>query len=181
MSEQTAPLSQERQDLLETLGVHRYFLISATEGITDEQARQRTTVSALTLGGLIKHVSATEKTWAEFIVNGPVGHDPSDESEPVWDPNSEAVKQWAAQFTLNDDESLEWALSEYATVAAATDDLVRTVDLDLAWPLPKAPWFAPGATRTARRSLMHIVAETAQHAGHADIIRESLDGKKSMG
>jgi hypothetical protein len=48
-------------------------------------------------------------------------------------------------------------------------------------PSSKAPWFPPGATRTARRTVMHIVAETAQHAGHADIIREAIDGKKSMG
>ena len=48
-------------------------------------------------------------------------------------------------------------------------------------PLPEAPWFQPGATRSARRVFLHIVAETAQHAGHADILRESLDGQKTMG
>ncbi len=54
-------------------------------------------------------------------------------------------------------------------------------DLDVSHPLPKAPWFAPGERWSARRVLLHIMAETAQHAGHADIIRESLDGAKSMG
>jgi hypothetical protein len=44
-----------------------------------------------------------------------------------------------------------------------------------------APWFTPGEQWTARRVLLHIIAETAQHAGHADIIREALDGAKSMG
>jgi hypothetical protein len=48
-------------------------------------------------------------------------------------------------------------------------------------PLPEAPWFAPGERWSARRVLLHIMAETAHHAGHADIIRESLDGAKSMG
>ncbi len=47
--------------------------------------------------------------------------------------------------------------------------------------LPPAPWFEPGARWSARRVLLHMIAETAQHAGHADIIRESLDGAKSMG
>ena len=47
--------------------------------------------------------------------------------------------------------------------------------------LPEAPWFTPGESWSARRVLLHIIAETAQHAGHADIIRESLDGAKSMG
>jgi hypothetical protein len=59
---------------------------------------------------------------------------------------------------------------------------VATVaDLDAEYPLPAAPWFAPGAMRSVRRAVVHIVAETAQHAGHADIIRESIDGQKTMG
>ena len=66
-------------------------------------------------------------------------------------------------------------------MAARTDALVATVDLDHAWPLPEAPWFEPGATRSARRVFLHVVAETAQHAGHADIIRETIDGQKTMG
>jgi hypothetical protein len=73
-------------------------------------------------------------------------------------------------------------LEAYAETAARTDDLVSSLpDLDVAYPLPEAPWFAPGERWSARRALLHIIAETAQHAGHADIIRESLDGAKSMG
>ena len=72
-------------------------------------------------------------------------------------------------------------LEEYDAVAAATDALVATVDLDSSQPLPEAPWFAPGARWSARRVFTHILAETAQHAGHADIIREAIDGQKSMG
>ena len=54
-------------------------------------------------------------------------------------------------------------------------------DLDADHPLPDAPWFEAGARWSARRVLLHVLAETAQHAGHADIIRESLDGAKTMG
>ncbi|MFB9852613.1 DUF664 domain-containing protein [Micromonospora andamanensis] len=54
-------------------------------------------------------------------------------------------------------------------------------DLDADHPLPEAPWFEPGARWSARRVLLHILAETSQHAGHADIIRETIDGAKSMG
>ena len=57
----------------------------------------------------------------------------------------------------------------------------RLPDLNLSHPLPEAPWFEPGASWSARRVLLHVIAETAQHAGHADIIRESLDGAKTMG
>ncbi|HEY1619004.1 MAG TPA: DUF664 domain-containing protein, partial [Streptosporangiaceae bacterium] len=63
-----------------------------------------------------------------------------------------------------------------------TSEILASVpDLDAAQPLPDAPWFEKGARWSARRVLLHIIAETAQHAGHADIIRESLDGAKSMG
>jgi hypothetical protein len=73
-------------------------------------------------------------------------------------------------------------LAHYEEVAHRTDDVVRTLpDLDASHPLPEAPWFEPGAHRSARRVFLHIVAETAQHAGHADILRETLDGQKTMG
>ncbi len=79
-------------------------------------------------------------------------------------------------------ETLAGVLADYAEVARRTEDLVASLpDLDAAWPLPKAPWFESDARWTARRVLLHIIAETAQHAGHADILRESLDGAKSMG
>ena len=79
------------------------------------------------------------------------------------------------------DETLASLLAAYDEVAAATDELVATVDLDARHPLPEAPWFEAGASWSARRAFVHIVAETAQHAGHADIIRETIDGQKSMG
>jgi hypothetical protein len=167
-------LTAERADLLETLAVHRYFLRHTVQGLTDEQARQRTTVSELTLGGLIKHVAETEEKWAQFIVEGPAAMAaPTDEA---------GYEAWANGHRLLPDETLEGVLARYAEVAARTDELVRALpDLDASHPLPEAPWFEPGARRSARRSFLHIVAETAQHAGHADIIREALDGQKTMG
>ena len=159
----------ERDDLLESLAAHRGFLRHTVAGITDEQARQRLTVSELTLGGLIKHVAKTEEGWATFIVDGP--HEPGEVDYAAY----------ADQFVLREDETLAGVLAEYEKIAARTDELVRTWDLDAVQPLPKAPWFPPDATRSARRVFVHIVAETAQHAGHADILRETLDGQKTMG
>jgi hypothetical protein len=67
-------------------------------------------------------------------------------------------------------------------VARRTDRVVAELpDLDVSHALPEAPWFEPGARWSARRVLLHIIAETAQHAGHADIIREALDGTPSIG
>ncbi len=166
----------ERADLLVALAKQRHFLRFTTRGLGDEQARQRTTVSELCLGGLIKHVTAVEQGWVNFIVDGPAAlGDVTDMTEADW-----AAR--AAEFQLLPGQTLAGALDDYAAVGRRTDDLVtRLPDLDAAQPLPVAPWFPPGEAWSARRVLLHIIAETAQHAGHADIIREALDGAKSMG
>lgn len=174
--EQERPGSQERADLLESLARHRWFLRFTVRELTDEEAARRTTASALCLGGLVKHVTESERGWANFIVDGPsaIGD--------FTDFSDEAMEARADEFQMVDGDTLERVLAEYDAVAARTDDLVRTLpSLDASHPLPEAPWFEPGASWSARRVLLHIIAETAQHAGHADIIRESLDGAKTMG
>jgi hypothetical protein len=176
MTANAPAITAERADLLETLAKHRHFLRFTTQGLSDEQARQRTTPSELCLGGLIKHVAATERNWAEFIEHGaPEMADFSDMSEAD-------LAKWGEAFQLLPGETLAGVLAEYEKVASHTDELVATLpDLDASHALPQAPWFEPGARWSARRVLLHIIAETAQHAGHADIIREALDGQKSMG
>ncbi|MFF7635225.1 DinB family protein [Kitasatospora sp. NPDC008050] len=166
----------ERADLLATLAKHRQFLRRTTRDLTDEQVGLRTTASELCLGGLIKHVTSGERNWAEFIVTGPSAmQDFSAMTEADF-------ASWADDFRMLPGETLAGVLAAYAEVARRTDELVASLpDLDATQPLPKAPWFEPGAQWSARRVLLHIIAETAQHAGHADIIRESLDGAKSMG
>jgi hypothetical protein len=173
-------LTQERTDLLEALAAHRGFLRQTAQGLTDEQARTRSTVSALTVGGLIKHVASTEAGWAQFLIDGGgVGMDPDID----WsNPSPELIANYENGFLLLETETLAGVLAEYERVAAETDRLVRELpDLDVTFPLPDAPWFPAGTVRSVRRTIMHIIGETAQHAGHADIIRESIDGAKTMG
>jgi len=163
----------ERTDLLQALGEQRYFLRYTVRGLTDEQAAQRTTVSELCLGGLIKHVALAEKQWVNFIVGGPSAMSGADGANQA---------ERADGFRMLDGETLAGLLDGYEEVARRTDELVATLpDLDGSHALPEAPWFEPGARWSARRVLLHVIAETAQHAGHADIIRESIDGAKSMG
>ena len=169
-------LDAERSDLLAMLAKHRQFLRYTTRDLTDEQARARTTVSELTLGGLIKHVTDVERGWARFIVEGPTAlGDASAMTEADW-------AKRADEFRLLESETLAGVLDAYEATAAATTELVAKLpDLDATQPLPIAPWFPPSERWSARRALLHIIAETAQHSGHADIIRESLDGQKTMG
>ena len=168
----TQALTGERADLLESLARTRYFLRHTTRDLTEEQAAQRTTASELCLGGLIKHVTLTERQWIRFIGVGP--------SAMAWDQST--AGGWLSAFRMVPGDTLAGLLGEYAKAAGETAELVAGLpDLDAAQPLPEAPWFPPGTRWSARRVLLHVIAETAQHAGHADIIRESLDGAKSMG
>ena len=180
MTSTTAPtISVERADLLEILSTRRIFLIRAVEGLSDEQAAATPTVSELCLGGLIKHVCRVEAGWAKFAQGDPSGvGGPKDWSD--WGESDWAAR--AAEFRMEPGETLASLLAEYAEVAGRTEQLVRTLpSLDESYPLPPAPWFPPGGHRTVRQVFLHVAGETAQHAGHADIIRETIDGTKSMG
>ncbi len=169
-------LDPERADLLAALARHRDLLRYTTRGLTDEQARMRTTVSELCLGGLIKHVAAMERSWANFILEGPSA------IKNFSDRTEEDFAEWAAQFRMGPEDTLAGLLEDYEAAARHMDEIIATVpDLSLAHPLPEAPWFPEGAKWTVRRVVLHVLAEIAQHAGHADIIRESLDGAKSQG
>ena len=177
----TTTTTTERDDLLDLLHKHRDLFRLTVRDLSDEAARSRPTVSALSLGGLIKHVTSVEDTWAAFIVDGPAAQPDIDWANIDWSNPPPVVQAYADGFRMLEDETLEGLLAAYDDVAAATDELVRTVDLDRRHLLPAAPWNEPGASWSARRVFTHIVAETAQHAGHADILRETIDGQKSMG
>jgi hypothetical protein len=173
MTDEPVSSDAERRDLIGALDEHRSLLRQTVTGLSDAQARLRPTVSTLCLGGLIKHVSRMEQNWTNFITKGTsaIGH-----------ADAASFAAHAASFDLADDETLAGVLEHYDTVARATDELILSLpSLDLAHPLPDAPWFEQGASWSARRAVLHIIAESSQHAGHADIIRETIDGAKSMG
>ncbi|SCF26377.1 DinB family protein [Micromonospora chokoriensis] len=164
----TEQLTGERADLLETLRKHRGFLLHTVNGLTDEQAAARPTASELCLGGLVKHVTNVEHRWMLFAVGG---------AEAM----ERAEVDWVGQFRMAPGETLAGLVERFQEVADHTDELLTALDLDVAHPLPQAPWFEPGASWTVRRVLLHLIAETSQHAGHADILRESIDGARTMG
>lgn len=165
-------MTTERDDIVGALDKHRELFLGTVRGLTDEQAALTPTVSALCLGGLVKHVTRVEQRWTRFITEG----------TQAMAMTPESYAEHAATFRFEAGESLASVVAAYEALAEATDELVRTLpSLDDAQPLPEAPWFPPGAKWSARRVFVHIVAETAQHAGHADILREAIDGQKSMG
>ena len=165
--------TDERIDILSALAKHRGFLRQTLDGVTDDQAGTRTTVSELCLGGIVKHVTAVEQSWTGFIKRG---------AEAMAGGFDEAAFEAHLEtFRMSEGDTVTGLLGRYGAAAARTESVVNGLEsLEVAHRLPDAPWFER-TEWSARRVLLHILAETAQHAGHADIIREALDGTKTMG
>jgi uncharacterized damage-inducible protein DinB len=162
----------ERREFVATLAKHRNLLLRTVRGLSEDQVRLRPTTSALCLGGLIKHVTLAEQSWFRFITEGTTAMGGADATSFAYH---------AATFEMADDDTLAALIQRYEETARSTEELIMALpSLNVSHPLPAAPWFEEGSW-SARRVLLHIVAETAQHAGHADIIRETIDGAKTMG
>lgn len=201
--------SREREDLVAALDRHHGFLLQTTRGLDEAQLRTRSSVSEFTLAALLKHVAETEESWAAFARDGVFpgadewaswaadsGDDASDGSGDAaavgagWgDDDASATTTtgdasdggWGGDWGVTDAHTLPVLTSRLEEAAAGTRELVRTLDLDRAIRLPDAPWFETGASWTVRRVFLHVLAEVSQHAGHADIIREGIDGARTMG
>lgn len=178
------PADPELHDLLQSLARQRHFLRFTVQNLTDDQARSHPIPSSeLTLGGLIKHVTAGESQWMDFAVNGAsaMGSESLDFDEGDVDWNSPYLVEWANGFRMLENETLGELLAAYQVRATQTEAVLSSLELNTAHQLPQAPWFEAGASWTVRRVVLHLIGETSQHAGHADILREALDGQKTMG
>lgn len=154
----------ERSALLAYLDAQRGGIRRAVHGLTEEQARSKPSASALSLAGLVKHVTFAEVGW----VRKGQGHQPD---------QAKGQAEWEDSFTPAADETVPVLLERYEAVARATDDAVRALpSLDETFESPRYPW-DEGGTRTWRWMVLHLIEEVARHAGHADIIRETIDGK----
>lgn len=157
------PVPDERQGLLSFLAQQRAAVRNAAYGLTEDQARMTPTGSSLSVGGLVKHVAEAETGWIDRIL----GTDQADATD---------YARYLAGFHLQPGETLAGILHLYQEAGARTDVVVAQIDdLDTDVPLAKGvPWFPESAS--VRWVLLHLIAETARHAGHADIIRETVDG-----
>jgi hypothetical protein len=176
----------EHADLLAALATARAAVTRTVTGLDDEKAGERPTVSALCLGGLIKHVTSMEESWLRFVVEGSsaLSYDLPDGVTwaDITSGTAREIPQWLIDhqrgFRMEPGETLADVLKRYEEVAARTEEVVASLpDLSATHQVPAAPWGSPARVYTVRRVLTHVLHETAQHAGHADILRESLDGK----
>jgi len=170
-----APVSpDERSALHGFLRQQQDAFRNAAYGLTDRQAGFRSTASALTVGTLIRHVTLGSENWLSAALAAPGRPDrgPSDEG---------AMATWMAAFAWTDHDTLEATLAAYDDVCGRVLDAVATLDLDTAVPVPDAPWFPKDVEAWSVRWVwFHLIEELARHAGHADILRESIDGASAI-
>jgi uncharacterized damage-inducible protein DinB len=168
MPGQVPALADEQALLLAYIEQQRDGLRNAAYGLTDEQARLQPTAGTLSIGGLLKHVAAMETTWVDMILQRDSG-----------DASGNGEDDYASGFQLQPDETLVEVLARFDAVAKETDAVVSKIaDLDQPVPVPKGvPWFPDDVDAwSVRWVLLHLIEEIARHAGHADIVRESIDG-----
>ena len=167
-----SPVTDERSALREYLAFHQSAFFAVAYGLTDEQARSCPTVSALSIGGLVKHAAAMQRTWMARVAAAPDA--PPRETRPF----DEIAKDFADQHVMRPDETLDGLLSALQAENAKSLHLVDTADLDEQVPVPHdIPWFPKNLDAwSVRWVILHVINELARHSGHADIIRESIDG-----
>jgi uncharacterized damage-inducible protein DinB len=166
------PVVDERDALLTFLEEQRQGIRYAVHGLTDAQANARPSASELSLAGLVKHLALTERHWmVTFVQQGSTAQ-------------FFATDEYERGFALAEGETLADVLRLYADVAIETEKIVADLP-DLGIDLTPTPegiaWLPGGLVYSPRWVLFHLVEETARHAGHADIIRETLDGSTRWG
>ena len=159
--------TDEREVLLGFLDTQRDALRTALYGLTDEEARLAPSASALSVAGLIKHAASVEREWAGLIRQEPSEND---------------FQKHAASFQPGEAFVAD-LLKDYEAAAAETDAaILAAADLNQPVPIPKnVPWFPKDIEAwSVRWVLVHLIEETARHTGHADIVRESIDGAQAV-
>ena len=155
----------ERANLLAYLEQQRSGIRLTAFGLTDEQARSTPTASALSVGGLIKHGTATERNWMGDVLQLGVADD--------------GEAQYGESFTMRPDQTLPEILDDNERCGRETEAIIAGIaDLGQPVPVPKdVPWFPKDVESwEVRWVLLHLIEELARHAGHADILREHIDG-----
>lgn len=161
------PVADERDGLLAFLAHQRLLVRTTTYGLTDAEAAVTPSASALSLGGIVKHLAQTERNWVGTVRGEP----------------SRDVAAYAEGFRFSTSDSLVDVLADYDAAARETEKVIADID-DLGQPVPVprgVPWFPQDVDAwSVRWVLLHLIEETARHAGHADVVRESVDGATSI-
>jgi uncharacterized damage-inducible protein DinB len=163
MTAPTTPLPEskafgedERSVLLGYLAFHRVVLARKVEGVSDADARRAVcSSSALSLLGLIRHMTDVERWWFRRV----------QQAEDI-----PGIFEDEEEWRVPDDATVADALQAYWDEIAAVDAFLAEADMDHLDENPSE------SAHTLRRLVVHMIEEYARHCGHADLLREAIDG-----
>lgn len=150
--------ADEKKSLHVALDRHRDVVLWKIEGLTDDQLRRPMTPSATSLLGLVKHLAAVEYAWFCETFGRETEPLPFDDQDPN------------ADLRVEPGETTAEIIAFYGRAREAADSVINDLDIEHLG----TAWF--GDPVTLRWVLIHMVEETARHAGHMDILRELIDG-----
>jgi predicted enzyme related to lactoylglutathione lyase len=161
------PVANETDAIHAFLGQAQDAFRALLHGLTPRQASLAPSASTLSLGGLVKHVTRVQQAWLA-----------SAETAPEMPAQTEGdTDDYFDGFTFRETDSLAGLLAAYDEACAAVLDAVRRLDPDTPVPVPDAPWFPKDVEAWSVRWVWwHLVEELTRHAGHGDIVRETVDG-----
>lgn len=160
------PVSDERDGLATYLAQQQDAFRALAHGLTDEQARRRPSASEISIAWLVKHVTVVQHNWLEGALTAPA---------PLSEEQNATIM--GRSHDLLEDDTVAGLLATFDEVSARVVDAARSVDPDTPLPVPDAPWFPKDITHWSVRWVwLHLLQEMARHAGHGDIVRETIDG-----
>ncbi|MEV4493364.1 DinB family protein [Micromonospora coxensis] len=155
-----ARTGDERAILEAFLDFHRSVVLRKVRGLTDADATRRLVPSATTLAGLVKHLAIIERNWFPILLDpAPGDRFPTSEEDA------------AESFALAEGDTLESLVEAYEAACARSREVAARFPLDHVVAQPQL------GEVSVRWILVHMIEETARHAGHADILRELTDGE----
>ncbi|KAA5837008.1 DinB family protein [Saccharopolyspora hirsuta] len=161
--------SDPKADLKLYLKAGREALLWKLDGLSEYDLRRPLTPTGTNLLGLVKHVASMEAGYFGVVFDRPF-------PEPMpWLADGAEIN---ADMWATADQSREWVVDFYRRAWAHSDATIDALDLDAPGSVPW--WRADKKEVTLHRTLVHVIAETDRHAGHADVVRELIDGEVGM-
>ena len=160
------PVANETDAIAAFLGQSQDAFRALLHGLSPRQASLAPSASSLSVGGLVKHVTGVQRSWLASAT-----------AAPELPPPAGGAEDYLDGFTFRESDSLDDLLAGFDEVSGAVLDAVRRLDLDTPVPVPDAPWLPKDVEAWSVRWVWwHLVEELTRHAGHGDIVRETVDG-----
>ena len=159
-------VQKERSSLTEFLKAQRGSVLAIVEGLGAEQLRRTVVPSGWSALGMVGHLTDAERHWFESVIAGSVDTRVHDESDAV-------------EVPFASDRTVDEVIACYRNQTARFDKVLADTSLDAA-PVGRV-WPKADEIHTVRDVVLHMIEETARHAGHLDIVRELIDGRTGLG